>query len=237
VPITVVSQLHVLRVFCDERNAAGNLLGVFAEMPAIPVDQRQEIARRLDFSETVFVDDPAQARLSIFTPSTELPFAGHPLVGAAWLLRKRYRGLSALRPPVGEVWIEDRDGLTWVLAKTEYSPPWALRELPDQEAVLSLEGPPEGLGHVQAWAWRDQQEGVIRARVFAQDYGVSEDPATGSAAVLLCAALQRRLLIIQGKAGCESEIYVQPLNDGRIALGGRVILDRPPEAYELLTDD
>ena len=50
---------------------------------------RQKIvATDLGFSETVFVDDPETGELRIFTPTTELPFAGHPLVGTAWLLSK-----------------------------------------------------------------------------------------------------------------------------------------------------
>ena len=40
----------------------------------------------LGFSETVYVDDPDTGQLRIFTPAAELPFAGHPLVGTAWLL-------------------------------------------------------------------------------------------------------------------------------------------------------
>jgi predicted PhzF superfamily epimerase YddE/YHI9 len=228
-----VHELHVLRVFCDEQGRGGNLLGVFPASRDLPLSARQPIAKRLGFSETVFVDDPRRGILSIFTPTTELPFAGHPLVGAAWLLRQGDRSLAVLWPPAGEVQIAEQEGLTWVYAEPEYSPPWARRQLPDRDAVLALEGPPENLGHVQVWAFIDERRGVIRARVFARDYGVSEDPATGSAAIALCASLKRELRIIQGRAGHESEIHARPLADGRVAVGGRIVSDRPPESYSL----
>jgi predicted PhzF superfamily epimerase YddE/YHI9 len=84
---------------------------------------------------------------------------------------------------------------------------------------------------VQAWAWQDRDAGVIRARVFAGDYGVAEDPATGSAAIVLCAALGRDLRIVQGPAGQESEIHVRLAGDGHVELGGRVVAEQPPRGY------
>jgi len=56
----------------------------------IPPDVMQRVAREMNFSETTFVMAPSQpghaARVRIFTPGTELPFAGHPTVGTAWVL-------------------------------------------------------------------------------------------------------------------------------------------------------
>lgn len=225
--------LHILRVFCDDRERAGNLLGVFPDGGAVPAAQRQEIARQLGFSETVFVLDLDTASLEIYTPARELPFAGHPLVGTAWLLGADNPDLSVLRPPAGEVRIEVHERLVWVHARAEYSPHWDSVRLDTAESVLELKGPPGDLGHVQAWAWQDEEAGVVRARVFAEQYGVPEDPATGSAAIVLCAALGRELRIIQGQAGMESEIRVRPLADGWFALGGRVVVDRPPEPFRL----
>jgi len=69
---------------------AGNPLAVFPDARAIPEDRLQAIAREFNLSETVFVYPPAEARharrLRIFTPAEELPFAGHPTVGTAWVL-------------------------------------------------------------------------------------------------------------------------------------------------------
>jgi predicted PhzF superfamily epimerase YddE/YHI9 len=225
-------ELHVLRVFCKENGHAGNLLGVFPGSPAVPVAARQAVASDLGFPETVFVDDLAQGRIAIFTPTTQLSFAGHPLVGTAWLLRQANRSLAVLRPNAGEIHVREQGNLTWVRARPEYSPPWTRRELLDPFEVGRLRGPPDGLGHVQAWAWADEQRGVVRARVFASDYGVAEDAATGSAAIALCSELNRELRIIQGPDGAESEIYVKPAGTGHTDLGGRVLVDRPPAPYQ-----
>jgi len=74
-----------LDVFTD-RAFNGNPLAVFPEAEGITSEQMQQIAREMNLSETVFVlpsdKDEAVRRLRIFTPSNELPFAGHPIVGA-----------------------------------------------------------------------------------------------------------------------------------------------------------
>lgn len=220
---TQTYELQVLRVFCDAHGRFGNPLGVFAAEPVPAAAARQALAKQLAFSETVFVDDCAAGALEIFTPNAELPFAGHPLVGTAWLLHRRNPSLSVLRPPAGEVHVVCDGELTWIAAKPQYSPPWHLRELPGPAAVQRLLAPPENLGCVQAWAWLDRDQGLVRARVFARDLGIEEDPATGSAAISLCAELGRELRIMQGPARALSEIHVRPLADGRVQLGGRVL--------------
>ena len=68
---------------------AGNQLAVFTDARAIPEEQLQPIARELNLSETVFVYPPdanGHVRLRIFTPGLELPFAGHPILGTAFVL-------------------------------------------------------------------------------------------------------------------------------------------------------
>jgi trans-2,3-dihydro-3-hydroxyanthranilate isomerase len=78
-----------LDVFTDRR-FAGNPLAVVREAEGLSADAMQAIAREFNHPETVFVFAPAdlghRARLRIFTPARELPFAGHPTVGAAVLL-------------------------------------------------------------------------------------------------------------------------------------------------------
>jgi len=80
--------LHTLDVFTDRR-FCGNPLAVVTDADELSTDQMQAIARELSLSETVFVmrsDNPAHsARIRIFTPARELPFAGHPTIGAAIL--------------------------------------------------------------------------------------------------------------------------------------------------------
>ena len=80
---------HTLDVFTDHI-FGGNPLAVFPNGVGLGTEQMQAVARELNLSETVFVfppDNPLHTRrLRIFTPGTELPFAGHPTVGTAHLL-------------------------------------------------------------------------------------------------------------------------------------------------------
>jgi trans-2,3-dihydro-3-hydroxyanthranilate isomerase len=78
----------VLDVFTDAP-LTGNALAVFTEGEAVPSRLMLSAARELHLSETVFVlpgDDEADATLRIFTPHAELPFAGHPVLGAAFVV-------------------------------------------------------------------------------------------------------------------------------------------------------
>ncbi|MBI1733724.1 MAG: PhzF family phenazine biosynthesis protein [Candidatus Rokubacteria bacterium] len=80
--------LHV-DVF-TERPLAGNPLAVVVDARGIADDEMLAVAREMNLSETAFVLPPARsdcvARVRIFTPGRELPFAGHPTVGTAWVL-------------------------------------------------------------------------------------------------------------------------------------------------------
>ncbi|HEX4037804.1 MAG TPA: PhzF family phenazine biosynthesis protein [Acidobacteriaceae bacterium] len=101
----------VVDVF-TEKPLEGNALAVFPDARGIEESLLAKIARELNLSETVFVYPATRpdcaAKLRIFTPSRELAFAGHPTVGAAWVLREE--GLVAkkdanfaLEEPVGPV--------------------------------------------------------------------------------------------------------------------------------------
>ena len=72
---------------------------MFVDGAVVDPERRQATAAEIGYSETVFVDDPERGELRIFTPTDELEFAGHPLVGAAWLLGDA----GVLRPRAGEV--------------------------------------------------------------------------------------------------------------------------------------
>jgi trans-2,3-dihydro-3-hydroxyanthranilate isomerase len=86
---------HVLDVFTDTP-LCGNPLAVVLDADGLSDARMQAIAREFNLSETVFVlrprDNSNTARLRIFTPATELPFAGHPTVGAAVLLAQLRAG-------------------------------------------------------------------------------------------------------------------------------------------------
>lgn len=81
--------IHIVDVFTD-RALAGNQLAVVLDAGDIEPDVMQRVAREMNFSETTFVMAPTQpgcaARVRIFTPGAELPFAGHPTIGTAWVL-------------------------------------------------------------------------------------------------------------------------------------------------------
>ncbi len=80
---------HILDVFTDTP-FAGNPLAVVMDCAGLDAARMQKIAREFNLSETVFVRDAGDpvntARLRIFTPASELPFAGHPTIGAAALI-------------------------------------------------------------------------------------------------------------------------------------------------------
>lgn len=79
-------------VLCDvftERPLTGNPLAVFTDGRGLSPETQQAIAREMNLSETVFVLPPEQgghAKLRIYTPRQELPFAGHPVLGTAFVL-------------------------------------------------------------------------------------------------------------------------------------------------------
>jgi len=81
--------IHVVDVF-TERPLAGNQLAVVLHAEGIPGEVMQRIAKEMNISETTFVLAPEEkgnvARVRIFTPGAELPFAGHPTIGTAWVL-------------------------------------------------------------------------------------------------------------------------------------------------------
>ena len=216
-----MATLHVLKVFIGEGGTGGNPLGVFLEGHQVPHEQRQHIAADLGFSETVFIEDRELGALRIFTPGTELPFAGHPLVGSAWLLAEEGAAPQILRPPAGEVPARFEGELTFISGRAEWAPPFEQVELGSPAEVEALEGPPDGHDLAGVWAWEDEEAGRVRVRVFALRVGVAEDEATGANAVRLATELGRRITIRQGKG---SLILAEPQPEGSVEIGGRTEL-------------
>jgi trans-2,3-dihydro-3-hydroxyanthranilate isomerase len=122
--MTVPHRIHTVDVFA-EKALAGNQLAVVLDAEDIPGEVMQRIAKEMNISETTFVlppSDPAYAaRVRIFTPASELAFAGHPTVGTAWVLATEGLvpggGLEfALEEGVGAVkvrGVQGHDGLTF----------------------------------------------------------------------------------------------------------------------------
>jgi trans-2,3-dihydro-3-hydroxyanthranilate isomerase len=200
--------VRVVRVFARD-GRGGNHLGVHDGL--LPDDAMQSVATTLGYSETIFVDDLAAdgtIGVRIFTPTGELPFAGHPLVGATWHLATA-GGTVSLRCGIGVVSGQRRDDDTAsidvaYLPSVERSSvpgtagswvahmplPYEVHQLesPEDVAAYALADRPD---HRLVWAGRDGgRDNAVRARFFAPGMGVEEDPATGSAAVALAAVLR-----------------------------------------------
>lgn len=214
--------LHVLRVFADEHGEWGNRLGVFLEGSEVPTSARQRVAAELGFSETVFVEDRASGTLRINTPTIELPFAGHPTVGVAWLLAEAGTPVRALRTVAGEVGARREGDSAFVTAPTEWAPEFELRRLAAPGDVEALTPADAGGANLYAWAWIEEAAGVVRARSFVPEAGIAEDEATGSAALALCGRIGRPIAIRQGRG---SLIGCRPAAAGAVEVGGRVVLD------------
>lgn len=238
-------------ITCDvftETPFGGNPLAVFPDARGIDPDLLQKIAAEFNLSETVFAwpveNAPLMRRLRIFNPAHEMPFAGHPTVGAAIALaelglfpwpegretleivfeegvgpvpvrieRRAGRPLRATlsapklpeRGPDGP----DAEGLARVLglAPDRLSPslapacygagvPFSIVPLRDAGALAAIALDPGAWRALMSDVWAKalfavafEEEGEIRARMFAPAMGVSEDPATGAAAVAIAGFL------------------------------------------------
>jgi trans-2,3-dihydro-3-hydroxyanthranilate isomerase len=93
---------------------AGNQLAVFTDGRGVDDETMQKLAREMNVSETVFVLPPeagGHARIRIFTPATELPFAGHPVLGSAFVLGAPLQ--------LGEIHLETGSGVVPVTLERE----------------------------------------------------------------------------------------------------------------------
>jgi predicted PhzF superfamily epimerase YddE/YHI9 len=216
----------VLRVFTDADGNFGNPLGV-VDASRVERRDRQYLAHELGYSETIFVELPdagaTTATAAIYTPRTELSFAGHPCVGASWWLRRRGTPINTLHVPAGLVRVSYVDDLTVISAPAEWAPEFAIHDLDSPQAVLQADPAdfPDDVAHY-LWAWVDEQSGSVRSRVFASNLGVAEDEATGSAAVRITEYLSRDLVITQGRG---SLITTAWRADGWVRVAGRVVDD------------
>jgi predicted PhzF superfamily epimerase YddE/YHI9 len=220
----------VLRVFTDSAGNFGNPLGVVDASLVAPADQ-QRVATELGYSETIFVELPAAgantARAHIFTPVTELPFAGHPTVGVSWWLKNRGTPIKTLQVPAGLLQVEydaRPDGeFTVIRARSEWAPDFSIYDLDSVDDVLGAD-PDDYSDDVEhyVWAWMDRDAGTIRSRLFASHLGIREDEATGAAAVRITDYLSRDLEITQGQG---SQLSTRWNPEGWVQVAGRVVDD------------
>jgi trans-2,3-dihydro-3-hydroxyanthranilate isomerase len=219
----------VIDVFTDVP-LQGNQLGVFADASRLSTEQMQRLTREMNFAECVFVLPAAQggdARIRIFTPAQELPFAGHPVLGAAFVIGEPL-GTSVVRLETGAgvVPLElRREGGRVVFGRMQQPIPSRVpypraKELLAALGVVRSELPVDayrnGPFHVYVALESEAAVAALRpdftalselgdigancfagagrrwkTRMFAPGLGVSEDPATGSAAGPLAVHLAR----------------------------------------------
>lgn len=138
----------ILDVF-TETPLAGNQLGVFTEGHRVPPGIRQTLARELNFSETVFVEPPTgagDARIRIHTPAEEIPFAGHPVLGAAVTLTGAdARERITLETGAGAIPVELEHRSRTLAHGRMTQPIPAVRSHPDPAAVLGALGVSESV--------------------------------------------------------------------------------------------
>lgn len=255
----------------------GNGLAVFPDPGSVDPALMQKIAREINLSETTFVTgvDEDVYDVRIFTPSDELPFAGHPTLGTSWVLRRHLRVLTGneitQRSAAGgtavsfdgdTVWLErsgsdggDLDDVGEMLsllnltetdlgfdaadigggarslrpAITDIGARQLMLPLASPDLVASLR-PPARVPYADGvYCFAPLGDGRVKARFFAPGIGVSEDPATGSAATGLGVYLGARVgnLDVEIEQGAEiarpSFISVQA-RDGSARVGGQVRL-------------
>lgn len=137
---------NLIDVFTDTP-LKGNPLAVFTNGRGVPDATMQSIAREMNLSETVFLLPPEQggdAKLRIFTPRLELPFAGHPVLGAAWILgQPLQRELLVLETGMGNIPITLQHQGDRLFQAHMSQPLPAFSEEPEGVAVLRALGLPE----------------------------------------------------------------------------------------------
>lgn len=136
-------RLRTVDVF-TERSLAGNPLAVVFDADQLGTEAMQAIAREMNISETTFVlpaERGATARVRIFTPHAELPFAGHPTIGTAWVLLDEGRvpasvDVLTLEEQIGPVPVRvDRQPATLVLWMSH--PPVQFGAIVDERSAVA----------------------------------------------------------------------------------------------------
>jgi trans-2,3-dihydro-3-hydroxyanthranilate isomerase len=234
----------------------GNQLAVFTDGRDLDTETMQALARETKFSETVFVlptEADADVRIRIFTPAAEIPFAGHPTLGSAFVLGgPLQKTVIRLETGAGVVPVElEREGARIVFGRMQQPIPSvepypAADELLDTlgvaESRLPIELYDNGLRHVYVCLGSEEEVAALtpdfgrlaqngsaqthscfagegrrwKTRMFAPGGGVTEDPATGSAAGPLALHVARHGLVPFGE---------------EIEITQGVEIDRPSKLY------
>ena len=275
-------KFYIVDVFAEEKYA-GNQLAVVRGGAGLPDERLQKIALEINYSETTFVLSEEETEggydVRIFTPGDEVPFAGHPTLGTAYVIQH-----EILASPVDRITLKLKAGeipvtFSEVLWMRQLPPTFGatldsalfartlnldpadldhhhpvqevstglpalivpLRDLDalrrckvDWERYTEVAGTEKNL-YVFCPESHDDGPGDLSARMFANDLGVPEDPATGSAAGCLAAYLLEHVYLgtdsldVRVEQGYEidrrSLLYLHTARDGdemKVDVGGKV---------------
>ncbi|MFZ2026128.1 MAG: PhzF family phenazine biosynthesis protein [Microgenomates group bacterium] len=219
-------KIHTINVFVDEKNNFGSPLGiVLDEEHKIDAKQRQQIATDLNYSETVFIDDRKTGNINVFSPLRECPFSMYAAHGAAWFMHTELKSrINHLMSNDQTIEIFLKEGKTWVRSKIAILPQWNYAEY-GSATEIELLRMDDFLHHEHemVWAWSDKGKGIIRARTFANDWGIPEDEANGSGTMRLAAMRGKSITVVHGKG---SVLYANPFDSDNGEVGGMCSIAR-----------
>jgi predicted PhzF superfamily epimerase YddE/YHI9 len=215
----------ILKVFVNEEENFGNPVGIILDLENnINQEARQKMAIESRFSEIVFINNLEKRDISIFSPTRQIPFAGHAVVGVAnFLIHEQKLQVDKLVSMNNEIRVKEYDNLTWVEGKISILPKWNFKQLSSSVDIeqLTLSHTKE-YQHTFIWAWIDEDKGIVRARTFATDWEIPEDEANGSGSMKLAYDLKKSLTIIHGKG---SIIHANYINSETAEIGGLVKIE------------
>jgi PhzF family phenazine biosynthesis protein len=190
--LTTRHRFRLINVFVAGDDLSGNALCVFEDGAGLSDERMQALALQFNLSETTFVfpSTTATARVRIFTPSFEMPFAGHPTLGTAHVVQAMRDAANAgpraltLEMKAGIIAVESSDGATWTL---QANPPRARAvEASPTELAAMLGIEERDLGEGASWVDTGSEQLVI--------------PLVSTAAVARCRP-EVRLLAKHGSNG------------------------------------
>ena len=200
---------------------SGNPLAVFEDAVGVTEAQMQAIARQLNLSETTFVTarggDDVDAEVRIFTPEYELPFAGHPTLGTAYVVSSLSSGRKdvLLGMPAGRVPVSN-NGSHWVLT-TAVAPTTRPVDVPAEDLAAMVGVAPGDIGDDPRWIDTGVEQLILPLRSVAAVRRAQADPRLlrghgesnrGEALVYVWApiddeAVEARLFFTQGAGAIE----------------------------------
>jgi hypothetical protein len=212
--------MHVVRVFAAAGEpGSGGLAGVVLDGRAVPPAGRQAIAARRGLPEIVFVDDRSRGVVRVHTPSRERPYAGYPLLGAAWILHQHGWPVEALACAAGSVPVHCTEDAAFMTLPNGWRPPAVLQQVRDSATLRAM--PPRS-DRVILWSWDGAHERRVVARCTIPDHPAGEG-ISASVAAGVAAALGTPLEVELGR---RSRALVPFGDDAAHVVGGCVRLER-----------